>query len=783
MPGFEGRGGGHHYGMGPVSGPVLPGGDIGNGVAGLPESVRAAFLKSAGDGEEILVAATSDLSPDGRYGEQHVLASKNRLCLAVPNGDQPNLSMWPLKELKKASVDLLVGQASLVATIGKDRVELCRFTNSKQREFHRLAALLEELARNGAMPEEKVDPKDSLPRYCSRCSRLLPEPGGTCPACLKRGQVLVRLLGYLRPHWKRAALLIAAMIVSALIETLPPYLTKVLIDDVINRPHVTTIAGWNASHLGWSRVAWLALIVTLFLFSRILLVGVGILGGRQATWLGPRIVADLRGKLYNHLQRLSLNYFDKSRTGALISRVTHDTAHVQGFLVNGVPHVGIDLFLLVFIGMILFSMNWQLTLAILVPLPIVIYVSKNFWRFMRSLFGRAWARSARLVATLNDSLNGIRVVKAFGQEEQEIARFNSRNWDLVSAETRAEMTWATFFPAITFLTMLGQFIIWYVGGSNVIDGTMSLGTLLAFFSYLGMFYRPIQMIARMNEWLTRDLTAAERVFEILDTAPDVKDSPNPIQLNEIRGEIRLENVRFGYDPLRPVLKGISIDIQPGEMIGLVGRSGAGKTTIINMICRFYDPQEGVVRVDGIDLRDVRQEDWHRFIGIVPQEPFLFHGTVKENIAYAKPDATVHEIIRAARAANAHQFIVRFPDGYDTQVGERGTRLSGGERQRISIARAILHDPRILILDEATSNVDTETEQQIQDAIARLVKGRTVFAIAHRLSTLKNANRLLVIEDGQVVEFGTHDELLLKEGVYAKLVNAQRQLSSITAVGG
>jgi ATP-binding cassette subfamily B protein len=769
--------------MGPVAGQILPGGDIGDGVKAIPEAVRKVFLASAAEGEEIVAGASSDLAPDGRFGSQYVFASKSRLCLAKPNGEQPVVSIWPLSDVKKPNVDLLVGQSALAAVIAGNRVELCRFTNSRQNEFHRLVALLEELTRNGSLPETEADAKGSLPRYCAKCSRLLPEPGGACPACLKRGQVLIRLLSYLRPHWKRAALLIATMVASALIETLPPYLTKVLIDDVINKPMVSTIAGFAAQGTGWGRVGWLAIIVTLFLASRILLLGIGILGGRQATWLGPRIVADLRAKLYGHLQRLSINYFDKSRTGALISRVTHDTAHVQGFLVNGVPHLGIDVFLLFFIGLILVSMNWQLTLAILVPLPLVIYVSKYFWRFMRSLFGRAWARSARLIATLNDSLNGIRVVKAFGQEEQEIDRFNSRNWDLVSAETRAEMTWATFFPAITFLSMLGQFIIWYVGGSNVIDGTMTLGTLLAFFSYLGMFYRPIQTIARVNEWLTRDLTAAERVFEILDTAPDVKDSSDPVEIEQIRGEIRFEDVRFGYDPLRPVLKGITIDIQPGEMIGLVGRSGAGKTTIINMICRFYDPQQGIVRIDGIDLKDVRQERWHKYIGIVPQEPFLFHGTITENIAYAKADATKDEVIRAARAANAHQFIARFADGYDTQVGERGTRLSGGERQRISIARAILHDPRILILDEATSSVDTETEQQIQEAISRLVKGRTVFAIAHRLSTLKNANRLLVVEDGQVVEFGTHDELLLKEGVYYKLVHAQQELSSITAVGG
>jgi len=750
----------------------------------VPQEIMDAFSGDGRPKEDILVAVSSDLSPSGSYGRQYLLADTRRLCVFTPNGAHPHRQEWPLKEINKVEVELLVGQGALVAVIAGRRVELCRFSNSRQRDFHRAAVMLDSLAREGKLPEKKESgAREDLPRYCEKCHRLLPEPGGVCPACLKRGQVLLRLLGYLRPHWKRAALLVATMIVSALIETLPPYLTKVLIDDVINTKVMRTIAGWDVASLGWGRLGWLALIVTLFLVSRIVLLGIGILGGRQATWLGPRIIGDLRAKLFHHLQRLSLGYYDRARTGALLNRVVTDTRQVQGFLVGGVPHLGIDLFMVVFIGIILFSMNWQLSLFILIPLPIVVYMSKYFWRFIRALFGRAWAKRAWLSSTLNDSLSGIRVVKAFGQEEQEMARFDERNWDTLLAESRAEMTWATFFPAITFLTMAGQFIVWYIGGANVIDGTMTLGTLLAFFSYLGMFYRPIQMVARVNEWVTRDLTAAERVFEVLDTEPEIKDSPNAVALKEVRGEVRLENVKFGYDPLRPVLKGISIDIQAGEMIGLVGRSGAGKTTIINMICRFYDPQEGRVLIDGVDLRTVRQHDWHRRIGIVPQEPFLFHGTIAENIAYAQPGASRDEIIRAARAANAHPFIMRFPDGYDSQVGERGARLSGGERQRISIARAILHDPRILILDEATSSVDTETEQQIQEAIARLVQGRTVFAIAHRLSTLKNANRLLVIEDGQVVEFGTHDELIEKDGVYAKLVNAQRELSAITAVGG
>ncbi len=761
----------------------------------IPTEIVDAFGEGRTDDEDVLIAIGSDLGPDGNYGAQYLLASNRRLSVISPNGTRPDTREWPIGDVSDIFVDLLVGQGSLIAVIDGRREELCRFSNSRQRDFHRAAKAVEKIAESGEMPQEYHDDEHRKARYCGSCGRLLPERGGVCPACLKKGQVMLRLVQYLKPHWKRALFLVGLMVLSASIQTAPPYLTKILVDDVLGAQEVvvdgvvtepaavSSIAWWDVSASGIGRVGWLAIIVSCFLLSRVMLLTVEILSGRQATWLGPRIIGDLRATLYHHMQKLSVSYYDHSRTGALLNRVMTDTSRVQSFLVGGVPHIGIDVFMVIMIGMILMSMNWQLTLYILIPLPIVIFTSKFFWRYIRSLFGRAYGRRSRLSAVLNDALSGIRVVKAFGQEEQEIERFDERNYDLLKAESNAEQTWATFFPMITFMSMIGSFVVWYIGGADVIGGRMSLGTLFAFFSYLSMFYRPIQMVSRLNAWVTRDLTAAERVFEVLDTEPEIEDESDAVVLENMEGRVEFEDAVFGYDPLRPVIKGITIDIQPGEMVGLVGRSGAGKSTIINLICRFYDPQEGRVLIDGVDLRKIKQREWHRRLGIVPQESFLFHGTIAENIAYARPEASRDDIIRAARAANAHHFIVRFPDGYDTQVGERGARLSGGERQRISIARAILNDPKILILDEATSAVDTETEQQIQEAISRLVHGRTVFAIAHRLSTLKNANRLLVIEDGQLVEFGTHDELVEAGGVYARLVEAQQELSALSAVGG
>jgi ATP-binding cassette subfamily B protein len=424
-------------------------------------------------------------------------------------------------------------------------------------------------------------------------------------------------------------------------------------------------------------------------------------------------------------------------------------------------------------------MNWHIAIWALVPVPFVLLAVRWFRRKMMRVWSRFWHNWSRLGGTLNGILQGTRVVKAFHGEKREVGRFDRRITELARTGYVAESAWSSFFPIVMFTMSFSTFVVWWVGGNSVLGNTMSIGELTAFIAYIAMLQQPLMMLQRIIDWSSRALTAAERVFEVMDTPVDIQDAPDAVSIPKIDGRVKFSDVHFGYEKAREVLHGIDLDVKAGEMIGLVGHSGAGKSTMINLLMRFYDPTQGTIELDGIDLRKVSLEDFRRQVGVVLQESYLFPGSVKDNIAYGRPDATLEEVIGAAKAANAHDFIVSFPDGYDSYVGERGQRLSGGERQRIAIARAILHNPKILVLDEATASVDTETERMIQEALERLIDGRTVFAIAHRLSTLRNADRLVVIDDGKIAEIGTHDELLaLDGGIYKKLVDMQQEVNKL-----
>ena len=556
--------------------------------------------------------------------------------------------------------------------------------------------------------------------------------------------------------------------VAALIELLPPLITERIIDDVLTPKSNFGLLVWLAlALLGIRLLMWLSQV------------------GRTAisSWLGFRAAEDIRTELYRVLQFTPLRFYDKRKVGNLISRMTNDAELLEEYLIYDLPFILSNLLLLLGILTLLLYKSWMLTIYVLLPVPLIVLGGALIWNRMERYWRRWSIKWGRFSAHLNESITGIRLVKAFAQEKREGIRFGQRNDELRQVSVSADRAWFVFFTVMNFLISFGVFFVWYFGGRQILDGELTLGQLTAFISYLWMLYRPLRWLGDFYNFMIRAYAGAERIFEVMDTPVEPFDAPHAKPMPQIEGRISFKDATFGYDPGKPVLKEIDLEVAPGEMIGLVGKSGVGKSTFINLICRFYDVNRGRLDVDGADIRDIRLEDLRSQIGMVHQEPTLFNVTIAENIRYGKLDATFDEVIRAAIAAEAHEFIVAKPDGYDTKVGERGGKLSGGEKQRIAIARAILHDPKILILDEATSSLDTPTEKKIQIAIARLVKGRTTFAIAHRLSTLRNADRLVVLDDGKITEVGTHAELMARRGIFYNLVHTQQATTAVMAVGG
>lgn len=573
--------------------------------------------------------------------------------------------------------------------------------------------------------------------------------------------MLLRLVRqYVFPNFPVLLGSVTLLILSTILNLAPPWIIKLLIDEVL------VLRDLNYLNL----IAFAAV----FVFAARALTN---FGQRFLTnMMGQRIVRTMRTDVFRHLQTLSHSYFENQQTGKIISRVISDIDSIEHVLTGGIEELFASVLTLIGISAILFYVNPELTVFALIPIPFLILNTLGFGTNMRRIYLRVREQMGELTARLTDAISGIAVVKAFVREDYELKRFKEQVASYYHLNLRAIASWTAFLPLIGFTTGMGSVLILWFGGRLVMAGTLTVGELVAFNGYLTQFYQPVLVIARILFMLQRSLAAVERVYEVLDTKPDVTDRPNAVQLSTVSGKVEMRAVSFGYDPSSPVLKDISFQVQPGQTVALVGPSGAGKSTLVQLIMRFYDVTEGAILVDGRDIRDITLRSLRENIGMVLQDTFLFKGTARENIAYGRLDASEEEIVAAAKAAGIHDFLVSLPDGYDTELGERGVKLSGGQRQRISIARTLLKDPAILILDEATSAVDTEVEVQIQKALEQLMVGRTTFVIAHRLSTITNADQILVLKDGRLVEQGSHDELMQHNGVYAELYRLQFHLA-------
>ncbi|MDI4635059.1 ABC transporter ATP-binding protein [Pelomonas sp. V22] len=669
-------------------------------------------------------------------------------------------SEWALNPQLAMRISDHAGVGSLELVDGQQRLAVWRFTLQMNLQAQRWQELFERRDEGARDAAEDVE-------FCPSCKAPLPPESEECPTCARELHtppstwVLLRLWRFARPYQGQLALGFALMLGSTGATLVAPYLSMPLMDKVL-------IPFQNGQQID----PWL---VGMYLG--------GLFGAGLVSWLlgwaktyilalvSERIAADLRTATFEHLLSLSLEYFGSKRTGDLMSRIGSETDRISVFLSLHALDFITDVLMLGMTALILFSINHWLALATLLPLPFIawmIHLVRDRLRTGFEKIDRVWGE---VTSVLADTIPGVRVVKAFAQEKREAQRFRAANAHNLAVNDKLNKTWSLFSPTVSLLTEIGLLVVWGFGISLVAKGDITVGVLTAFIAYIGRFYGRMDSMSRIVSVTQKAAAGAKRIFDILDHQSNVPEPVNPVKLDKVEGGIQIEGIGFRYGN-RAVIRGLNLEIKPGEMIGLVGHSGSGKSTLVNLICRFYDVTEGGIRVDGVDLRRIGVADFRRHIGLVLQEPFLFFGTIAENIAYGKPEATREEIVAAARAAHAHEFILRLPQGYDSLVGERGQGLSGGERQRISIARALLINPRILILDEATSSVDTETEKEIQKALDNLVKGRTTIAIAHRLSTLRKADRLVVMDRGQVVEVGPHDELMEKKGAYWRLYEAQ-----------
>ncbi len=710
-----------------------------------------------------LVYDNSSKTAGEEYSKKTYIVVTNRRFVVINDGTVS--SEYGLDDCDRIKCEHQV-YSGIVTVFGKDKGQYCAARFS-MKHIIRVAyvirgaqKLIDALKEKRETDESDMVVSREYEKYCSKCGRALP---GTskCPYCDGKADGIKKFMALSGEFIGKLLLISLLLVLIAAVNLISPMVQKDFIDNSLT------------SGTGTAKELWIFIGITFGLL--VIRVSLGVFRQWNCVKLGSMISMSLRKKLYTKIQVLSLSFINNRRPGELMNRVSRDTAQIRQFMEEVFGAMFSTLLTMIVSLVMMLIISWQMTLLSLAFIVVVIFLTRVFWHHIHTIFHRQWLKYDDLHSSLQDIISGMRIVKSFGQEERESKKFTTKTQEFAQIQKRNETFWAVFFPVLMFFMGLGTYIAIYFGGSYVLEGSLSVGELVQFLTYSGYLFGPLSWMTNLPRSIMQMVTSLNRIYDILDEEPLIADKEDSKSF-DIKGDFSIKNISFGYQTYDPVFENVSFDVKAGEMIGLVGASGTGKSTMINLLMRLYDVDQGRITLDGVDLRDIKIEKLHEQLGVVLQETFLFSGSILANIRFAKQDATLEEVIRAAKAANAHDFICKTPDGYNTYVGEHGYNLSGGERQRIAIARAILNNPRILILDEATSALDTESEFLIQQALDRLIQGRTTFAIAHRLSTLRNADRLVVIDKHGIAEIGTHNELLEKKGIYYGLVNAQLKMS-------
>ena len=800
----------------------------------FPKAVLKLLKENGINEEDIFAASATDMNTECQYADGFVVLTLTGLIIITSAPDphsihsfkgymtkqkapdtiqkEWSLRIYDISKTEHLNADPQIACSILTADIEGVTYRLTAFSNLYKREMHTLVRTfdkicLETKANNeidenrkkfdrdkteaDGKPESKEErlkklkvygsDNDDKDEYCPTCGMMYPDRSRkVCPRCMDRKSVFFRVLGYFKPYKGRITVLFLCYILTSALNLVWPYLNGTVLYDKVLAKNTEFLSAFGIEDASF--LTALLLVVLTMLMARVTLILISIIQGVFAAKIVTGVVRDMKKSIFGNMGKLSISFFRSRQTGSLMTRVMSDADRITGFFIDGCPYIFINGMMILVSLCMMFSIKWQMTLMVIIIMPFVMLIGLKLRPRIWTQFGHRHRAERAVNSQVNDNLTGARVVKAFGQEQRETTRFNKNNLRLRDAEMSIVGTRNLVSGSYSGIFEILNISVWLIGVYLImVAHEIELGVMITFVGYIGQLQGPINFFSRVFHWWSDSMNSAQRMFEIIDSIPEIRESENPVSLDHPEGRIELKNVSFGYEVNRPVLKDLNLDIKAGSMLGIVGRSGAGKTTLVNLISRMYDPQEGQILIDGIDIKELSFKSLRRNVAMVSQETYIFMGTVEENIAYANPQSSHADVIRAAKLASAHEFIMRMPDGYDTRIGSSGRELSGGEKQRISIARAILSNPKILILDEATASVDTETERDIQKSISYLVKGRTTISIAHRLSTLKDADYLVVIDNGKITERGTHKELEEQKGTYYKLMELQRKALALKGI--